>query len=284
MKLILGGAQFGQRYGIYNKKIIKFIELTRSINLAKKNKIFIIDTSFNYKKSHHTIEKLNLKNFKIITKLKLKNKKHIYYLNKQIRQSLDKLKIKKYFAILIHDYKNLLSRTGKEFLNELYKLKKSGLVDKIGISIYSPDDLEIIWKFWKPEIVQAPFNVFDKRIYDSGWLHKLKKNKIIFVARSVFLQGALLQDITENLRYFHNYIDLFHRWLEWCKQKKISQIKACLDYIKKFKEIDYVIIGFNSYFQFKEILSHYKKKKYHVPDIFNSKEIKLIDPRQWKKK
>ena len=65
---------------------------------------------------------------------------------------------------LIHDYKNLLSRTGKEFLNELYKLKKNGLVDKIGISIYSPDDLEIIWKFWKPEIVQAPFNVFDKRI------------------------------------------------------------------------------------------------------------------------
>jgi len=284
MKLILGGAQFAQRYGIYNKKVINFEELRRSINLAKKKKIFIIDTSFNYKNSHHAIERLNINNFKIITKLKLKNKKHIYSLNEQIRQSLERLKIRKYFAILIHDHKNLLSRTGKEFLKELYKLKKNGLVDKIGVSIYSPNDLEIIWKFWKPEIVQAPFNVFDKRIYDSGWLRKLKKNNIIFVARSVFLQGALLQNTNKNLRYFHKYINSFQRWVEWCKQKNISQIKACLDYIKKFKEIDYAIIGFNSYAQFKEILSDYKKKKYYIPDIFNSKEIKLIDPRQWKKK
>ncbi len=46
MKLILGGAQFGQRYGIYNKKIINFEELTRSINLAKKNKIFLKNIFF----------------------------------------------------------------------------------------------------------------------------------------------------------------------------------------------------------------------------------------------
>ena len=41
MKLILGGAQFGQRYGIYNKKVINFEELTRSVNLAKKKKFLL---------------------------------------------------------------------------------------------------------------------------------------------------------------------------------------------------------------------------------------------------
>jgi len=284
MKFILGGAQFGQRYGIYNNKIINFKELKKSVNFAKKNKIFIIDTSFNYKNSHKVIGKLDIKNLKIITKLKLKNKRHVYYLDSQIQESLKKLKIKKYFAILIHDYKNLLSERGNKFLQKLYALKKRGLVDKIGVSIYSPNDLKKIWKFWKPEIVQAPLNVFDKRIHDSGWLNILKKNKIIFVARSVFLQGALVQNINKNFKYFNSYKNQFKFWFDWCKNKKISLIKACLDYIKKFKEVDYLIVGFNSYVEFKEILSSYKKKKYYIPDTFNSKEIKLIDPRKWNSK
>lgn len=281
MKLILGAAQFGQKYGIYNNKIMNFKELKKSVNFAKKNKIFIIDTSFNYKNSHQIIEKLNVANLKIITKLKLKNKKDIYHLDGQIKESLKKLKIKKYFAILVHDYKNLLSKKGNQFLQKLYELKKHGLVDKIGVSIYSPNDLKKIWKFWKPEIVQAPLNVFDKRIYDSGWLNILKKNKIIFIARSVFLQGALLQNINKNFKYFNNYKNQFENWFTWCRKNKISQVQACLDYVKRFKEVDYAIIGFNSYIQFNEILSNYKKKKYYVPDIFNSKKIKLIDPRKW---
>jgi aryl-alcohol dehydrogenase-like predicted oxidoreductase len=284
MKIILGGAQFAQRYGIYNKRIINFKELKKTINFAKKNKIFIVDTSFNYKNSHRIIGALNIHNLKIITKLKLKDKKQIDCLDSQIKDSLKELKIKKYFAILIHDYKDLLSKAGKNLLNELYKLKKNGLVDKIGVSIYSPNDLKIIWQFWKPEIVQGPLNVFDKRIHDSGWLSKLKKNKIIFIARSVFLQGALLQNIDKYSKYLNNYKNQFNFWFNWCKKNKISQIQACLDYIKKFKEIDYAIVGFNSYIQFKETLSSYKKKKYYVPDIFNSKKIKLIDPRKWKLK
>lgn len=88
----------------------------------------------------------------------------------------------------------------------------------------------------------------------------IKKNKIIFVARSVFLQGALVQNINKNYKYFNSYKNKFEFWFDWCKNKKISPIKACLDYIKKFKEVDYVIIGFNSYVEFKEILSSYKKK------------------------
>ena len=65
MKFILGSAQFGQRYGIYNNKIINFKELKKSVKFAKKNKIFIIDTSFNFKNSNKVIEKLEIKNQKI---------------------------------------------------------------------------------------------------------------------------------------------------------------------------------------------------------------------------
>jgi len=284
MKLILGAAQFGKVYGAFNKKLIKFTELKKSIDLAKKNNIFFVDTSFNYKNSHKVIKKLKLKNFKIITKLKLNNNANVNYLFNQVKHELKRLKIKNFYAILIHDYRDLIYKNGKKFLNELYKLKKKKLVTKIGLSIYSPADLEKVWKFWKPEVVQAPFNVFDKRMHDSGWLRKFKKNKIIFIARSVFLQGILLQDFNckfKNLKKLNNYIYLFKAWFNWCKQKNISQVRGCLDYLKKFKNINYAVIGFNSYSQLKEILLENKKIKYDIPDSFNSNKKTLIDPRKW---
>ena len=78
---------------------------------------------------------------------------------------------------MVHDYKDLLGNRGKKFLKELQLLKKKKLVKKIGISIYDPSELEKIWKFWKPDLVQAPFNLFDQRILNSGWVDILKKKK-----------------------------------------------------------------------------------------------------------
>ena len=52
---------------------------------------------------------------------------------------------------------------------------------KYRISIYSPDELDRIWKVWKPDIVQVPFNVFDQRIVNSGWLKRLSKIKLKYL-------------------------------------------------------------------------------------------------------
>ena len=49
-------------------------------------------------------------------------------------------------SILVHDYKDLLGKKGKEFLKELEMYKKNRLVKKIGISLYDPKDLSKIWK------------------------------------------------------------------------------------------------------------------------------------------
>ena len=42
------------------------------------------------------------------------------------------------------------------------------------------------------------------------------------------------------------------------------------------KEINYIVVGFNSFREFEEILLEYKKKKQFVPNIFSSKKLKLI--------
>ena len=51
------------------------------------------------------------------------------------------------------------------------------MIKKIGVSIYSPKDLDIVFSKFKPDIVQAPINVFDNRLINSKWFEILKKKK-----------------------------------------------------------------------------------------------------------
>ena len=68
-KLVIGTAQFGLDYGIFNKT-----ERTSSANvkniltLAKKNHINILDTAFSYGSSEQVLGKIDIKDFQVITK------------------------------------------------------------------------------------------------------------------------------------------------------------------------------------------------------------------------
>ena len=57
-------------------------------------------------------------------------------------------------------------------------LKKNGKVSKIGISIYDPLELNKIYSQFKFDIVQVPFNIFDRRLLYSGWLERLKNEGV----------------------------------------------------------------------------------------------------------
>lgn len=283
MKLVLGAVQFGKNYGLVNGKKIDSIELKRIEKLALKSSIKFIDTSINYGDSEKIIGNSNLNKLNVITKIKLPKKiiNIDKWVEKKIYLSLKKLKINKIYGLLIHDYRDVLGIRGKKYLKYLYNLKKKKIIKKIGISVYSPDDLEIIWNFWKPEIVQVPFNIFDQRIQISGWINTLKKFKILIFARSCFLQGLLLSNFrsNKNFRKFYKKLDQFSIW---CKFRGISRLQACIDFVKINKNIDYLVVGFNNYYQFQEILKSFKNKRTSkIPNIFSTNELDLIDPRRW---
>lgn len=69
-KLVLGGANFGQSYGI-DKKKIKLKEIKKILSyLKKKNKKIIIDSSPNYGNCEKILRNLKFQNFLVITKIK----------------------------------------------------------------------------------------------------------------------------------------------------------------------------------------------------------------------
>jgi len=283
MKLVLGSAKLGMDYGLFNNKKIKPEEFKRIEKLVFKSKINFIDTATSYGDSEKVIGNSKLKNLNIITKIKLPRKKNIYikdWVLKEISKSLKKLRINKIYGVMIHDYKDLLGKYGKNYLITLQELKKKKIIKNIGVSIYDPQDIKKIWKFWKPDIVQVPFNIIDNRILETGWLNTLKKFKVKIFARSVFLQGILInEDRFSNMN--KNYTILLNKFKDWCYKNNISLLQACLHFVKQFKKIDYLVIGFDNYNKLKEIIDVFKKKKIIIPKKFSTNKINLIDPRKW---
>jgi aryl-alcohol dehydrogenase-like predicted oxidoreductase len=283
MKLVVGSAQLGMNYGLFNNKKISFKDFKKIEKLVLKSKIKFIDTATGYGDSEKIIGNSRLKKLHIITKIKLSNKKDINVKNwllKEISKSLSKLKIKKIYGVLIHDYRDLLGKHGKKYLLSLQELKKKNIIKYIGISVYEPQEIKKIWNFWKPDIIQIPFNPIDNRILDSGWVNILKKFKVKIYARSIFLQGLLINE-DSSFKINKNHKIILNKYKNWCYKKNISLIQGCLHFVKQFKKINYLVVGFNNYSQLKEIIDVFKKKQIIIPRKFSTNKINLIDPRKW---
>ena len=270
-------------YGLFNNKKIDDKEFKKIEKLVLKSKINFIDTAISYGDSENIIGSSKLKNLHIITKIKLPSKKIIQVRDwtlKEISKSLYKLKIKKIYGVLIHDYKDLLGKYGKDYLLSLQELKKKKIIKKIGISIYESHEIKKIWKFWKPDLIQVPFNPLDNRILDSGWVDVFRKFKVKIFARSVFLQGLLINE-DNSFIVNKNYLILLNKFKNWCYKNNISLLQACIHFVKQFKKIDYLVVGFNNYNQLKEIIDVFNKKQIIVPKKFSTNKKNLIDPRKW---
>ena len=202
----LGSANFGTGYGINKKRAIKKKEIEIILNYAKRNNINFLDTAINYKNSEKTIGLINKYNFKIITKLPKIPKKIInvekWIINKVIK-SCKKLKVKNLYGILVHYTSELEDKKkSKKIYRAFDYLLKKKIVKKIGLSIYDPRELDLFFKEYDYQIVQAPVNIFDRRLISSGWGKKLSKKKDRNICKINFFKGSFIKGLEKNSRAF----------------------------------------------------------------------------------
>ena len=280
--LILGGAQISStKYGIVNHSSIKKGELKKIINFAQKNKINFIDTAKSYKNSERIIGDLNNK-FNIITKINILNNKNISEKSiiNSIEDSLIKLKKKKIYGLLIHNTKGLSKIKILKIVNILKKFKKIKKVKYIGVSIYDPNEIKIFWNYWKPDIIQVPYNIFDRRIKTSGWLTRLKKNKIKVHIRSIFLQGLLINPDTKYSLKLRKIEKLLSSWFSWCKNNRRDPYKECLKFSLR-ANVDKIIVGVYSINQLNYLIKSFKSINMKSSNFPVKKFYKIVDPRKW---
>lgn len=287
MKIIIGTAQFGSNYGIANKSgKVSDMDVKNILGEAIKYGVNTIDTAINYGDSEKRLGKNNLNEFKIISKLPSINKIYAPDLQKWIintvEESLSKLKINKLEALLLHRPKEILSEQGHLIIKALDDLKESNLADKVGISIYEPSELAVLFDKYKFDLVQTPMNILDRRIIESGWLKKLKDSNVEVHARSIFLQGLLLMEYKDLRNDFFKKNKFIREWFDWLKVYNLSPYESALEFVKSNQMIDKFLIGVDNFSQFQKLLENYNscKFKFDIPNFYCDDQ-KLLNPSKW---
>ena len=200
MKLALGTVQFGLPYGISNQsgKVMRE-DVKRILALSRASGINTIDTAIAYGDSEACLGAAGIEGFNIITKLPTIPERVAdvgYWVRDQVHASLHRLGLQTAYGLLMHQPKQLLGLKGKAVVQALERLKVEGVMQKIGVSIYSPTELDPVFEACQIDLVQAPFNLIDQRLNTTGWLQKLHNAGVEVHTRSTFLQGLLLMPST----------------------------------------------------------------------------------------
>jgi len=286
MKLALGTAQFGMQYGVANiGSDFNLQKISEILEYASKNEINTLDTAIHYGEAERRLGLIGIKDWNVITKLHSSNMDEtdpLGWLEKQVESSLDNLRIQTLSGMLIHDGKLLSGKYGKLIWKKLNQLKNQGLIGKLGISIYQPSELDDLYEQFSFDLVQAPLNVFDRRIEDTGWLAKIENENSELHIRSIFLQGLLLMEPSLRPEKFNNWQHLWKRWEDWLSDNNINALEACLNAFFNKPGIDKIIIGIDSLRHLQEIVSILRNTHaIEFPLDLSCNDELLINPSKW---
>jgi aryl-alcohol dehydrogenase-like predicted oxidoreductase len=284
-RLCLGTVQFGIAYGIANQfGQVPLSEVRAMVQFAEDNGVDSLDTASAYGVSEKRLGEIGVQSFRVVTKLPdlpscCENISGWVF--EQVDASLSRLGVKEVYGLLLHRPENLLRPIGPELYKALQDLKLSGVVQKIGISIYSPSELGTLTSNYRLDIVQAPFSLIDTRLHSTGWLYRLKDRGVEIHTRSTFLQGLLLLAQNDMPLKFAPWSNLWKIWQSWLIENDVSALHAALSFPLSFPEVDRVVIGADSVVQLSEIIKFSKLPFKITSPNLKSDDLKLINPTNW---
>lgn len=278
-KLAIGTVQFGLDYGINNTDgKVSINEVNNILAYSNEMGIGMLDTAYQYGESEKILGKSDIGCFEIITKTRT-FEGNINDVIDGFYTSLENLNLIKIDGLLIHNIKDIHHKNFDNFFERLVLLKDEGLINKIGFSIYTMEQLDLILNRFDFDLIQLPLNVFDNRLINSHRLEIIKKRGIEIHARSIFLQGVLLN--FNNLpKYFISWSQEFSNYQDLVKKSSMTLLEYALNYVLNISEIDRVIVGVNSKVQLEEIINSIRLPNRY--EAFPINDHNLLNPSLWK--
>ena len=283
--LILGTAAFQHNYGIANgNKSISDSEIQKLIFYSQKNGVHSFDSAPTY----HPAEDL-LGNYldqslepKVSSKIDPKSCESVAEIIDSVQKSINTLKIACLDTLYIHDPMSISGAKKSYIRHALIELKELGLVQNIGFSAYTIEDvvqaIEVV-----PEIttIQVPENLADQRLIHSSKLNILKSEGITLVVRSVFLQGLLLMNpaqLPKKFLSFHEFLDQLNYV---AAQEECTVLDLCLGYVNSISWATHLLVGAINSDQMKQMLESRKVLPSDWQERITPIPTNLVDPRTW---
>ncbi len=273
-KIVLGTVQFGLQYGVNSAGRPSEDAVKGILAVAAKGGITTLDTSSAYGNSEEVLgESIAAPGqFKIVSKYP----KGEIPVGEMFKSSLNRLKVGKLYGYLLHHFE--VYKNNPAVWDEFVALKESGKVQKIGFSLYTPEELEFILKKGSPlDLIQVPFNIFDKKFFH--YMKELHEKGVEIHVRSTFLQGLFFKDrnaLPEKLIPMKKYLLQLD---EFSKKSGLSISEIALNYNLQNPYIDGVLIGVDNVEQLQMNLNSVKDTPIDIE--IEVKEQELLNPVNW---
>lgn len=295
MKLCLGTVQFGMDYGIQGQGRPSETVVDEMLTYAFNQGINCLDTAAAYGNAEEVIgnfikkDKANLGNIQIVTKMPsriLENNSDKAWTDVMLNyaeHSIKTLGVDKLYAYLFHHARHIFD---KKAVKALESVTESGLAQKIGVSVYSPEEAMKALEHSEIKVIQIPYNVFDQRLDQCGFFQKAKKIGVEIYARSTLLQGLLMmnpESLPERMYFASDYLK---RFLRLCIEYDIPPLKAAVGYVSASPYIDYMVFGVDNK---KQLAEYIMLQEDGIPEemisdlraAFENVEEKLVNPVLW---
>jgi len=244
-KLSLGTAKLGMsEYGHSDGSV-----LLNPINFIKRSLDFgirFIDTSPGYGNSEKIIGKaLPLSNITPVISTKIDNLKPNEsetpeLMLKSINESTHNLNVGIDICYLHQNSIEIIS--DKHVHKGIELLKNSNLIKEVGTSVYTKEELIYTLECGVYDWIQIPINILDTSFYQ---IVNNYDSQIKVAARSVFLQGAILNDewARSKIDKHTELIKALDQVKELCACYGITMPQLSVAYLSSLKRINQVIIG-----------------------------------------
>jgi aryl-alcohol dehydrogenase-like predicted oxidoreductase len=284
-RLALGTAQFGLAYGIQNVGgRVPPDEVAVILARAWGAGVQALDTAIAYGVSESTLGEIGVEGWQVTTKLPAFTDEVAdigTWVRNNVEESLARLRLTRLYGLLLHRPAQLEGERGPELYGALGLMKEEGAVEKIGVSVYSPRELNAIVPRYRLDLVQAPLNLVDRRLVTSGWLARLRETGVETHVRSIFLQGLLLMDANERPSEFRRWASLFQRLEAWLAAEGVTAVEACVRFAFGQPQVDRVVVGVDRVSQLDEILSAAALPPLDAPAELSTTDRDLIEPARW---
>ncbi len=284
--LILGTVQMGLDYGVNNNYgKISFQNSCDILNKAFELGVNTLDTAEAYGNAHQVIgdfHKLNPNTkFKIITKIP--HDADFSDIEEIVKKYITDLNVNSIETLMFHSFESY--KKYKKDFGLLLKLQEQGLIQFIGVSVYTNEQIEYLLNDANVDVVQLPYNLLDNECKRGTILCKLDESGKIIHTRSAFLQGLFFKDPSDENLIVQNLKNELQQLSHIAIDNNASMTDLALSYCLSNFYIDNVLIGVDSVEQLTAnvVASKFKLNPKIISKIntINVENSDLLNPSLW---
>ena len=250
-RLVVGTVQFGLPYGIANRVGQPSLDQVCAIlSCAVEGGATTLDTAAAYGESEKVLGRA-LRAIHALDRVTLISKvRQVKYMQEErtaanvrrwlrgsVRASLANLGIACLPLCLFHDTADVV------YVEDLLELREEGLIEHVGASVFSPDQLSGVLDTPGIEAIQIATSMLDQRILRAGLLDRAVDEGVAIFVRSVFLQGLLVMPLDQVRPELRAVLPVRRALQAICDDAGLTMPEMALRYCMSIRGVTGVLTG-----------------------------------------